>query len=293
MKRVCRPSWRPGTVLPGRRVPEHILRPPYARSGQPAPQDQFITLHDENTIPLMRAAGQLASAALDKACSLAAPGVTADEIDAQVHDAIVAWGAYPAPLNYRGFPKSICASVNDVICHGIPDTTPLQAGDVVSFDVSVYLNGVFGDNCATVCVGDDDTIDEGARVLVRAAEEALDAAVAVCGPGACLTEVGAACHAVADRYECSTVRKYCGHGIGDQFHMLPLVQHFRNRDRLELTPGMIFTIEPMLTEGSHSSRTWSDGWTVLTTDGGRAAQFEHMVHITEHGADVLTAARSS
>lgn len=175
--------------------------------------------------------------------------------------------------------------MNDVICHGIPDTRPLRDGDIVSFDVSVFMNGVFGDNCGTIIIGEGD--DE-ARALVDAARQALDESVALCRPGACLTEIGAACGAVAERNSFGSVRKYCGHGIGQQFHMQPMVQHFRNADRLELVPGMVFTIEPMITAGHHDSRVWSDGWAVLSLDGGRSAQFEHTVLITDDGHEVLT-----
>ena len=186
-----------------------------------------------------------------------------------------------------GFPKSICASPNDVICHGIPDSRVLRDGDVVSFDVSVFVDGVFGDNCGTVCVGD---VDAAGRRLVDATRGALDAAIAVVRPGACLTEIGDACSDAADVRGYGVVRQYCGHGIGRQFHMLPFVQHFRNGDALTFREGMVFTIEPMLVEGSSDCRVLDDGWTVVTNDGGRAAQYEHMVAITRDGHEVLTAA---
>lgn len=220
---------------------------------------------------------------LDVACSLAKPGVSTDQIDAIVHDAIVREGAYPAPLNYMGFPKSLCAAVNDVCCHGIPSAAPLRDGDVVSFDVSVFVNGVFGDNCATVIVGkaDDQAID-----LVETTREALDAAVGAVGPGACLTAVGDAVADVAKGY--GIVRQYCGHGIGTTFHAPPFVQHFRNRDKFVLRPGLVFTIEPILMEHPTEIDVDDDQWTVFTRDGARAAQFEHMVLITDHGAEVLT-----
>eukprot|EP00536_Pseudo-nitzschia_multiseries_P003303 jgi/Psemu1/185545/e_gw1.50.101.1 len=247
----------------------------------------------------MRHAAKLARRVLDHACALAKPGVTTDEVDVAVHEALLEAGAYPSPLNYVGFPKSLCSSVNEVICHGIPDTRPLEFGDIVSFDVSCYVNGVHGDNCATIVVGDEqpnDTIGtdwrgamlRSARRLVHAARESLYEAIDRIGPGACLTDVGAAVQDVADSYGYSTVEKYRGHGIGADFHRPPFVKHYRNYDRLELVPGMVFTIEPMLVEGSGDCFEWDDRWTVVTTDGGMAAQFEHTVLITDDGVEILT-----
>ncbi|KAL7566217.1 hypothetical protein ACA910_011287 [Epithemia clementina (nom. ined.)] len=276
----------------------------------------------------MRQAARLARQALDLACRVVQPGMTTDEVDTVVHNAIVRAGAYPSPLNYSGFPKSLCSSVNEVVCHGIPDTRPLEMGDIVSFDVSCYLNGVHGDNCATVIVGDvpdgfdiatavavNDKAahdDDGevrdwrgvpyrtdlrpeeeehfqmSRRLSRAAREALYAAVQVCRPGACLTEIGSAVHDVADRYGYASVEKYRGHGIAHEFHCAPFVKHFRNRDVLTLEPGMIFTIEPMLVAGQQDCMEWDDNWTVVTRDGSLAAQFEHTILITEDSPEILT-----
>jgi len=236
-----------------------------------------------------------------------------------------------------GFPKSVCSSINEVVCHGIPDGRALELGDVVSFDVSCYVGGVHGDNCATVIVGDveegyDDDLNSvnsqasgdqsnvavnnensterdwfippykttfasdqqqeriiTARRLVQAALESRDEGVAACKPGACLTDIGAAIHAVSDAYGYDTVRHYRGHGIYEEFHRAPFVKHFRNdEDRMELLPGMIFTIEPMITEGNADCYEWNDNWTVVTRDGGRCAQFEHTVVITEDGVEILT-----
>lgn len=324
----------PHPVSPWRAVPPDlsIPAPPYAATGiVPSPPlfaHHRILLHDAASVARMRRAARLARNVLDLACDLARPGTTTDAIDARVHGALLAAGAYPSPLNYAGFPKSVCTSVGEVICHGIPDARPLRPGDVVSFDVSCFLGGVHGDNCATVVVGDTNDGGDGdggikeegggkvegspprdwrgvpqrtefgsaeeeetyltGRRLVRAALEGLEEGVAACRPGGCLTEVGAAIHAVSDAYGYGTVRKYRGHGIGETFHCAPFVKHYRNSDRLELEPGMIFTIEPMLTEGSEECYEWDDEWTVATADGGRAAQFEHTVLITEDGVEVLT-----
>jgi methionyl aminopeptidase len=260
----------------------------------------------------MREAAHLARHTLDMVCSLAKPGVTTDELDTAVHEHLIQAGAYPSPLNYAGFPKSLCSSINEVICHGIPDLRPLQMGDVVSFDVSCFYNGVHGDNCATVIVGDEqekpeigrdwqgvpyraqfDSPDtaahfEEARRLVRATRESLYAAIDTCRPGSCLSEVGHAIQDVADAYGYKSVEKYRGHGICHEFHCAPFVKHYRNDDKLELLPGMIFTIEPMLTQGSSSCYEWADDWTVVTEDGSLSAQFEHTVVITESGVEILT-----
>ena len=304
----------PHSLSATKTVPPDIPRPPYAATGAIPPSKYIhqILLHDETTIPRMKNAARLARRVLDYACSLAKPGVLTDGIDTAVHQAIIDAGAYPSPLNYAGFPKSVCTSVNEVICHGIPDSRPLQRGDIVSFDVSCFVGGVHGDNCATVIVGDEQDSDEigadwrgvpykaqwdsaeeeamirSARRLVHATRESLDAAIAAVGPGGCLTHVGAAVQDVADEYGYSTVGKYQGHGIGEEFHCAPFVQHFRNRDYLELVPGMIFTIEPMLVEFSGDCFEWDDAWTVATSDGGMAAQFEHTILITDNGVEILT-----
>jgi len=284
-RRILRRRWTAGAISEWRPVPDGIARPGYYQTGLVGPAPSTAAICDADTIARLRTAGALARRMLDLACSLAAPGITCDAVDAIVHDAIVAERAYPAPYNYMGFPKSVCASPNEVICHGIPDDRALKDGDVVSFDVSVYLDGVFGDNCGTVVVGDADPV---ARELVAASQKALDDAIATVRPGACLTEVGDAVCAAADAGGFGVVRQYCGHGIGDVFHAPPLVQHCRNRDAFELKPGHVFTIEPMLTEGSPDLYVADDGWTVLTSDAKRAAQFEHMVLVTEDGHEILT-----
>ncbi|GMH51977.1 hypothetical protein TL16_g01130, partial [Triparma laevis f. inornata] len=244
-----------------------------------------VTLQKPEVVNRMREACGLAREVLDLACASVEVGITTDEIDKIVHSALTSCGAYPSPLNYAGFPKSVCSSVNEVICHGIPDSRPLLDGDIVSFDVSCYLDGVHGDNCGTVAVGN---VDEAGHTLIKATKEGMMAGIAAAQPGSCLTAVGAAIHEVADKYNFSSVRKYCGHGVADVFHAPPYVKHFRNSDECMLLPGMIFTIEPMFVEGNQASTTWSDNWTAVTVDGGRAAQFEHAIVITEEGNEILT-----
>jgi methionyl aminopeptidase len=295
---------------------KNIKKPSYANTGIVPPNpygDSTILIHDDpDDVERMRVAAKLARRILDQACDMAQPGVTTDQIDTAVHQSLLEEGAYPSPLNYVKFPKSLCSSINEVICHGIPDTRPLQFGDIVSFDVSCFINGVHGDNCATILVGDEQEINEigvdwrgvpyktsfdtperetmfrAGRRLIHATRESLYQAIDRIGPGACLTDVGDAVQQVADSYGYSTVQKYRGHGIGEVFHSPPFVKHFRNQDYLELVPGMIFTIEPMLVEGSGNCYEWDDEWTVQTVDGGMAAQFEHTILITEHGVEILT-----
>jgi methionyl aminopeptidase len=241
---------KPFPLSPTKPVPADIPRPPYADTGVVPPSNYVsqILLHDETTIPRMKHAARLARRVLNYACSLAKPGVNTDDIDTAVHEAIIDAGAYPSPLNYVGFPKSLCSSINEVICHGIPDSRTLERGDIVSFDVSCFVGGVHGDNCATIIVGDEQEVDEigvdwrgvpykaiwdspeeeammrSSRRLVYAARESLYAAIDAIGPGGCLTQAGAAIEDVADEYGYSTVGKYQGHGIGEVFHCAPFVQ---------------------------------------------------------------------
>ena len=270
-----------------RALPPSIARPSYAYTGMVAPAPLYAKVNGPEDIAALRTAGRLARRMLDLTLSLAKPGVSTLEIDDLVHDAIVQEGAYPAPLNYSGFPKSICASIGRQVCHGIPDSYVLQKGDIASFDISLFLGGVFGDNCGTIIVGDDGG-DPGARRLVDATQEALDAAIAGIRPGACLTSVGEAVSAVAEREGFGVIAQYCGHGINTTFHAPPLVQHVRNDQKFELKAGHVFTIEPMIVENSPEVQVCDDKWTVITVDKGRAAQFEHMILVTPDGHEVLT-----
>jgi len=275
----------PGTISPALTVPSSIPRPPYAETGVVPPSPNTIALHGPDVVAKMRVACGLAREVLDLACGAVEVGMTTDEVDRLVHETICERGAYPSPLNYAGFPKSLCSSVNEIICHGIPDSRPLMDGDVVSFDVSCFIGGVHGDNCGTVGVGE---VDEDGKTLIKATKEGLMAGIAAAKPGGCLSDIGHAIHEVADKYNFSTVRKYCGHGVSNHFHAPPFVKHFRNSDKCVLMPGMIFTIEPMFAEGNQASTTWTDNWTAATVDGGRAAQFEHTILITEEGVEILT-----
>ena len=215
------------------------------------------------------------------------PGITTDAIDAIVHEAYQARGGYPSTLNYHGFPKSLCTSVNEVILHGIPDSRPLASGDIVNLDITIYLDGMHGDCSATFAVGE---VDEASRRLMRVTQECLELGIAAVRPGRPLSDIGKAIERHASAHGYGVVRAFCGHGIGEDFHMDPQVLHYYEpRARQPIEEGMVFTIEPMLTTGKPDHDVWPDGWTAVTVDGGRAAQFEHTLLVRRDGAEILTA----
>ena len=286
----------PGEVSPRREVPDHIARPPYARpgaNGRPAPLDGRPELHDAEQLVKMRAACQAAAEILASAGDLVRPGVTTDEIDAFVHQACIDRGGYPSPLGYAGgggappYPKSVCTSVNEVICHGIPDSRELQDGDVCDIDVTIYLDGHHGDTNATFFCGE---VDEASRTLVRVTREAMEAGIAVVRPGAKAIDVGRAIQDHVHAHGLSVVRAFVGHGVGRRFHGVPTIFHYPEprADAFTFTPGITFTIEPMVALGTGDHEMWKDGWTAVTRDHRRAAQFEHTVLVTEDGVEVLT-----
>ena len=274
---------RPGRLSPDRVVPASIPRPPYAPDApvlQPAvPPDEFADR--------MRAAGHAAREVLLELQESVRVGMTTDELDRICHEACIARGGYPSPLHYKGFPKSLCTSVNEVICHGIPDDRALQDGDIVNCDVTIYLHGVHGDTNATFLVGDVD--DEGRR-LVQVTKEALWKGIDQVRPGAPLNAIGHAIQRHAEAAGFSVVRAFVGHGVGEEFHTAPAVPHyFDPHADVTLTPGMTFTIEPMINEGTWElGRIWPDGWTAPTRDGERSAQFEHTLLVTTSGVEVCT-----
>lgn len=275
-----------GIVSPRRPVPPHIGAPEYHLSGRPYVSPKQVTLSHGKELQKIRDSARLARRMLDYACSLARPGITTDEIDRLTHEEIIRNEAYPSPVNYAGFPKAICTSVNEVCCHGIPDSRILEDGDIVSIDVSVFKDGYHGDNCKTVIVGDK--CDERGRNLVSVTELALDRAIKQCGPGQDLTVVGSTIEETAKEHGFSVNREFMGHGVGFILHMSPLVAHYKNTNSFTLQKGMVFTIEPILMEGQRQIYTWEDGWTAVSADGGRSAQFEHEVLITDNGAEILT-----
>lgn len=278
---------RPGRLSPRREVPEGIERPDYALDphGRPRHRDGGGP-KDAATIEAMRRAGRAAAEVLEVVGAAVRPGVTTDELDAIAHEECLRRGGYPSPLGYQGFPKSLCTSVNEVICHGIPDSSVLRDGDIVNCDVTIYLGGVHGDTNATFLVGD---VDEESRRLVEVTRECLDLGIAAVRPGAPLRDVGRAIQAHAESHGYGVVRAFVGHGIGRSFHADPQVHHYDNpADRTRLAAGMTFTIEPMITLGDWHHEMWDDGWTAVTVDRRRTAQFEHTLVVTEDGAEVLT-----
>lgn len=275
----------PGLLSPTRRVPAAINRPPYALSGQPPPSGSSL-VRTPSELEAMRRTGAAAAEILLRAGSLARPGVTTDEIDRLVHDLSIEAGGYPSPLNYRGFPKSVCTSVNEVICHGIPDSRPLADGDIVNIDVTLYREGVHGDTSVTYLVGD---VDAESRKLVQVTLESLDLAIAALGAGAMVRDIGRAIESHAMKHRLGVVREFIGHGVGTEFHSGLQIPHYHDRRlAVPLETGTTFTIEPMLTLGSPAAVMWDDEWTAVTIDGSRTAQFEHTLVMGEDRAERLT-----
>ncbi|THH32117.1 hypothetical protein EUX98_g2060 [Antrodiella citrinella] len=290
-------SLRPKYPLgPKRIVPEHIDRPDYAKdvSGTPFSErseaGKPVRILSEVEQEKMRTVCRLAREVLDIAASHIKPGVTTDEIDEIVHNETIKRNAYPSTLNYRTFPKSVCTSVNEVICHGIPDQRRLQEGDIVNIDVTLYYDKFHGDLNETYPVG---RVDDDSKKLMRAARESLDQAIKLCKPGALFRDLGKTIEPVARAAGCSVVRDYCGHGIHELFHSSPNVPHYANNRAVgTMKPGMCFTIEPMLNFGTKFDLMhWPDDWTAATSNGKRSAQFEETLLITETGVEVLTAGK--
>ena len=276
---------KPYPLTARRQVPRSITRPHYV--GRPAP-DPYRGSHVQSpeVIQKMRVAGRIAAQAMHVAAEAIAPGITTDELDAVAHAFICDQGAYPSALGYRGFPKSICTSVNEVICHGIPDSRPLEDGDLVKIDVTVFIDGVHGDNCGTFFCGE---VDQASADLTERTQEALNRAIKAVRPGRQVNVIGRVIESYAKRFGYGVVRDYTGHGVHTEFHSGLVIPHY---DEPSLTtviePGMTFTIEPMLTLGDQANHLWRDGWTVVTNDGSRCAQFEHSLVVTPQGAEILT-----
>lgn len=239
----------------------------------------------------IRNACLLARQVLDLTCARAREGVTTDDLDAVAHRACISRGAYPSPLHYHGYPKSICTSVNEVICHGIPDRRALRNGDIVNIDVTVFYDGVHGDCSRMVCIGE---VVPPARNLIEAARTCAEKGIRAARPGQEVREIGRAISAHARQHGFSVVRAYCGHGIGRLFHNgLQIPHNYVQSAQTILRPGMVFTVEPMINAGTWRHVVWDDGWTAVTADGGLSAQVEHTIAITANGAEILTGAASS
>jgi methionyl aminopeptidase len=276
---------QPETISPPREVPASIPRPRYVGRSAPDPY-AGDDVQSSETIERMRIAGQLAAQAMHAAAAIIRPGVTTDDLDQVVHEFLTEHGAYPSTLGYRGFPKSCCTSVNEVICHGIPDARPLEDGDIVKIDVTAFIGGVHGDNCATFFCGE---VDDASRLLTERTQETLSRAIKAVRPGRQVNVIGRVIESYAKRFGYGVVRDYTGHGVHTAFHSGLVIPHYDEPayDTV-IRPGMTFTIEPMITLGADDWYMWDDGWTVLTTDGSRCAQFEHTLVVTENGAEVLT-----
>jgi methionyl aminopeptidase len=282
---MSRAPLTPGTVSPVRPVPRSIPRPEYV--GRPVPERfEGDEVKDAETIERMRAAGRLAAQALAEVGRAVRPGVTTDELDRIGHEFLCDHGAYPSTLGYRGFPKSLCSSINEVICHGIPDTTVVEDGDIVNIDITAYLDGVHGDTNATFLAGD---VDEESTLLVERTREALARGIKAVKPGRRVNVIGRVIEAYAARFGYGVVRDFTGHGIGTHFHSGLVIPHY-DSDYYDdvIRVGMTFTIEPMLTLGTPDHDMWEDGWTAVTKDRRRTAQFEHTLLVTPTGAEVLT-----
>ncbi len=268
-----------------RGVPADIPRPEYV--GRPGPVPfTGSEVKDAETIEAMRIAGRIAAQALQACGAAIAPGVTTAEIDRIGHEFLLDHHAYPSTLGYRGFSKSLCTSVNEVICHGIPDDRRLEDGDICNVDITAYIHGVHGDNNATFLVGD---ADEESRLLVERTEEALRRAINAAKPGRAVNVIGRVIESYAKRFNYGVVRDYTGHGVGQSFHSGLVIPHYDAPEHdILIEEGMTFTIEPMLNLGTPEWDEWDDGWTIVTQDGRRSAQFEHTLLITSRGAEILT-----
>jgi methionyl aminopeptidase len=276
----------PGVVSRALPVPNAIPRPEYV--GKPAPAE-WLGGHTKTPeqIAKIRAAGKIAANAIALVGERAKPGITTDELDRIAHEYIISQGAYPSTLGYRGFPKSCCTSLNEVICHGIPDDTVLQDGDILNVDITAFKDGFHGDSNQTFLVGN---VDKAVVDLVDRTRQALDRAIAVVSPGRPINVIGRTIESYAKRFGYGVVRDFTGHGIGEAFHSGLIVPHYDAAPNYSniMEVGMVFTIEPMLTLGTHEWDMWADNWTVTTKDKSITAQFEHTLVVTDNGADILT-----
>lgn len=285
-KRAPLGTLKPGKISPRRAVPAHIDRPEYMYHSGP----EVVTAGDiksPETIEKIRVAGRIAAQALQVVGEAVRPGVTTDELDRIGHEFIISHDAYPSCLGYMGFPKSLCTSINEVICHGIPDDRPLEDGDIVNVDITAYYDGVHGDTCAMFEVGN---VDEESHLLIERTRNAMMRGIKAVRPGREINVIGRVIESYAHRFDYGVVRDFTGHGVGEAFHSGLIVPHYdaapAHNEVME--EGMVFTIEPMLNLGGIEWEQWDDDWTVVTKDRGRSAQFEHTIVVTEDGAEILT-----
>jgi methionyl aminopeptidase len=275
----------PGVQTPRRDVPSSLARPEYV--DKPAPKrDTGNGVRTPEVIEAMRIASRIAAQALEEGGKAVKPGATTDDIDKVVHEFLLDHHAYPSTLGYRGFPKSCCTSLNEVICHGIPDSTVIEDGDICNIDVTAFIGGVHGDTNATYLAGD---VSEEVRLLVERTREATLRSIKAVRPGRRLNVIGRVIEAYAKRFGYGVVRDFTGHGVGPSFHTAPTVLHYEEPTvETVIEEGMTFTIEPMITLGTIDYDIWSDDWTVTTKDKKWTAQFEHTLLVTADGAEILT-----
>ena len=276
----------PGVLSPTRQVPAGIARPAYVGKKSPAPWTGG-DVRTPGEIAKIRAAGRIAAQAIELVGKHAVPGVTTDELDRIGHEFLISQGAYPSTLGYSGFPKSLCSSINEVICHGIPDDTVLQEGDIVNIDITAFKDGFHGDSNQTFKVGE---VTDEVSLLVERTHEAMMRGIRAATVGRQVNIIGRAIETYAKRFNYGVVRDFTGHGIGEAFHSGLIIPHYDSAPAYdtEIKVGMVFTIEPMLTLGTHEWNMWSDNWTVVTRDKSITAQFEHTIAITEDGPEILT-----
>ncbi|ETW36405.1 methionine aminopeptidase, type I [Plasmodium falciparum Santa Lucia] len=285
---------RPWPLSKINHVPSHIERPDYAISSIPESELIYkrksdIYVNNEEEIQRIREACILGRKTLDYAHTLVSPGVTTDEIDRKVHEFIIKNNAYPSTLNYYKFPKSCCTSVNEIVCHGIPDYRPLKSGDIINIDISVFYKGVHSDLNETYFVGDINDVPKEGKELVETCYFSLMEAIKKCKPGMFYKNIGTLIDAYVSKKNFSVVRSYSGHGVGKLFHSNPTVPHFKKNKAVGIMkPGHVFTIEPMINQGHYSDVLWPDQWTSATSDGKLSAQFEHTLLITNNGVEILT-----
>ncbi|MFZ3417600.1 type I methionyl aminopeptidase [Arthrobacter sp. 3Tela_A] len=277
---------QPGTLSPRRPVPASIARPEYVDKDAPA-KFTGSEVKSAETIEKIRIASRIAAQAIVEVGRHIEPGVTTDELDRVAHEFLLDHNAYPSTLGYRHFPKSICTSINEVICHGIPDTTVIQDGDIVNVDITAYINGVHGDTNYTFLAGN---VDDESRLLVERTAESLRRAIKAVMPGREINVIGRAIESYAKRFGYGVVRDFTGHGVGEAFHTGLIIPHYDAAPAYSrlIETGMVFTIEPMLTLGTIEWDMWEDNWTVVTKDRKRTAQFEHTLLVTDDGAEILT-----
>ncbi|KAH3781816.1 methionine aminopeptidase 1D, mitochondrial-like [Dreissena polymorpha] len=288
---VVKPTYSivtPGRVSPARLVPDHIVKPSYAMTGELPERLLEPEIKTASEISGLRTSCRLAGKILNTVGKSIKVGMTTDAIDGIVHEECIKNNAYPSPLTYKGFPKSVCTSVNNVACHGIPDDRPLENGDIVNVDVSVYLCGYHGDTSETFAVG---KVDKAGQQLLRVGRECLAIGIDVCRPGARFCDIGIAISEHAHAAGFTVIPQIIGHGIGTYFHGPPDIFHvdYITKETEEvMRPGMTFTIEPVICEGSERYKVLADGWTLVTLDNSRSCQFEHTVLITDTGVNILT-----